>query len=242
MFGSYEVSGQRPEQATKIPFWYSLPIPERFLAMERIKTWQTMKNLEEAIMASAQASTTKKQAEEEMEKIDAEVLKVQQGAQEYIETLHKREDAALNAVMNEFDKWAKGEEQKERANVREIKQSLENLGATADMEQPLTELAKSLDKPLIGKDGKTYVAIPSPGKLLPLLKKVVNRMLGAFGWSHSVQKKTMEHVERARTSFKAKLPVKKAEVDQQNEARWAAERQMTQEQQPPSRKKNEPSL
>jgi len=33
MFGSYEVSGQRPEQATKIPFWYSLPIPERFLVL-----------------------------------------------------------------------------------------------------------------------------------------------------------------------------------------------------------------
>ena len=198
--------------------------------------------LEEAIMASAQANATKKLAEEEMEKIDAEVLKVQQGAQEYIETLHKREDAALNEVMNEFDEWAKGEEQKERANVREIKQSLENLGATPDMEQPLAELAKSLDKPLIAKDGKTYVAIPSPGKLIPLLKKVVSRMLGAFGWSHSVQKKTLEHVEHARASLKAKLPQKKIEADQINEARWAAERQMGQEQPVQPRKKIEPSL
>lgn len=181
--------------------------------------------LEETIMASAQANATKKLAEEEMEKIDAEVQKVQQGAQEYIETLHKREDAALNEVMNEFDEWAKGEEQKERANVREIKQSLEILGATPDTEQPLTELAKSLDKPLIGKDGKTYVAIPSPGKLIPLLKKVVSRILGAFGWSHSMQKKTMEHVEHARASLKAKLPQKKIEADQINEARWASEQE-----------------
>ena len=183
------------------------------------------KALEEAIMASAQANATKKLAEEEMEKIDAEVLKVQQGAQEYIETLHKREDAALNEVMNEFDEWAKDEEQKERANVREIKQSLEILGATPDTEQPLTELAKSLDKPLIGKDGKTYVAIPSPGKLIPLLKKVVSRILGAFGWSHSMQKKTMEHVEHARASLKSKLPQKKIEADQINEARWASEQE-----------------
>lgn len=181
--------------------------------------------LEEAIMASAQVNATKKLAEEEMEKIDAEVLKVQQGAQEYIETLHKREDAALNEVMNEFDEWAKDEEQKERANVREIKQSLEILGATPDTEQPLTELAKSLDKPLIGKDGKTYVAIPSPGKLIPLLKKVVSRILGAFGWSHSMQKKTMEHVEYARASLKSKLPQKKIEADQINEARWASEQE-----------------
>ena len=45
-----------------------------------------------------------------------------------------------------------------------------------------------------------------------------------------------------RTSFKAILPQKTEEANQQNEVRWAAERQMTQEQQVPPRKKNEPSL
>lgn len=198
--------------------------------------------LEEAIQLSVQANATKKQAEAEMEKIDAEALKVQQGAREYIETLHKREDDALNAVMNEFDEWAKGEEQKERASVTEIKRSLENLGATPDMEQPLTELARSLDNPLIGKDGKTYVAIPSPGRLIPLLKKVVRKMLGAFGRSHDLAEKTKEHVEHARASLRAKLPQKKQEADRLNEARWAAERQIRQEQQPQPQKKNEPSL
>ncbi len=43
-------------------------------------------------------------------------------------------------------------------------------------------------------------------------------------------------------SLKAKLPQKKIEADQINEARWAAERQMGQEQQVQTRKKNEPSL
>ncbi len=93
--------------------------------------------LEDAIMASAQANATKKLAEEEIAKTDAEVQKVQKDARDYIETLHKREDAALKSVMDEFDEWAKGEEQKERANVTEIKKSLENLGATPDMEQQM---------------------------------------------------------------------------------------------------------
>lgn len=198
--------------------------------------------LEEAIQLSVQANTAKEHAEEEIARIDKEVETVQRDAKEYIETLHQREDDALNAVMNEFDEWAKGEEQKERASVTEIKRSLENLGATPDMEQPLTELARSLDNPLIGKDGKTYVAIPSPGSLIPLLKKVVRKMLGAFGWSHDLAEKTKEHVEHARASLRAKLPQKKQEADRLNEARWAAERQIRQEQQVQTRKKNESFL
>ena len=30
-------------------------------------------------------------------------------------------------------------------------------------------------------------------RLIPLLKKVVRKVLGAFGWSHDMQKKTREH-------------------------------------------------
>lgn len=57
-----------------------------------------------------------------------------------------------------------------------------------------------------------------------------------------MQKKTMEHVEHARASLKAKLPQKKIEADQINVARWVAERQMGQEQPVQPRKKIEPSL
>ena len=57
------------------------------------------------------------------------------------------------------------------------------------------------DATFTGKDGKTYVAVPRPDRLIPLLKKVVQKMLGAFGWSHGMQKKTQEHVEHMRVSF-----------------------------------------
>ena len=50
-------------------------------------------------------------------------------------------------------------------------------------------------------------------------------MLGAFEWVRGTQERVRQHVEQARTSIKEKLPQKKREADQQNEARWAAERQ-----------------
>nr|MCR5390112.1 hypothetical protein [Lachnospiraceae bacterium] len=198
--------------------------------------------LEEAIQLSVQANATKEHAEEEIARIDREVETVQRDAREYIETLHQREDNALKEVMDKFDEWAKIEEQKERVAATEIKQSLLNLGATAGDEKPLSDFAASLEMPVKGKDGKTYVAVPSPDRLIPLIKKVVRKMLGAFGWSHDMAEKTKEHVEHARASLRAKIPQKKVEADQMNEARWAAERQMTHAQQTQTRKKNEPSL
>ncbi len=147
-----------------------------------------------------------------------------------------KKEIEIKEVMDEFDQWAKAEEQKERTVATEIKQSLLNLGATAGDEKPLSDFAVSREKPLTGKDGKTYVAVPSPDRVIPLLKKVVRKMLGAFGWSHDLAEKTKEHVEHARASLKAKLPQKKKEADQMNEARWAAEHQATVQQTEPEQK------
>ncbi len=140
--------------------------------------------------------------------------------------------------MNEFDKWAKSEEQRELPQVQEIKRSLADLGATAEHEQPLSVFAEKLNNPVTDKNRKIYVEVPAPKVLIPLLKKVVQKMLGAFGWAHDAQKQVVQHIEHARTSFKEILPQKKHEVEQQNEARWAAERQ----QQVQETKKNEQSL
>lgn len=83
--------------------------------------------LEDAIMAAGQANTTKKLAEEEIARIDKKVETVQRDARVYIETLHQREDGALKEVMNEFDKWAKSEEQRELPQVQETKKNEQSL-------------------------------------------------------------------------------------------------------------------
>ncbi len=181
--------------------------------------------LEDAIIAVGQANTTRKLAEEEIARIDKEVEIVQRDARKYIETLHQRGAGTLKEVEDEFDKWAKAEEQKEISSVQEIKKSLVALGATTEHEQPLSAFAEKLNNPLTGKNGKTYVEVPAPRILIPLLKKMVQKMLGAIGWAHGAQKKVSQQVEHARASLREKLPQKKQEADQLNEARWVAERQ-----------------
>lgn len=73
--------------------------------------------------------------------------------------------------MNEFDKWAKSEEQRELPQVQEIKRSLADLGATAEHEQPLSVFAEKLNNPVTDKNRKIYVEVPAPKVLIPLLKK-----------------------------------------------------------------------
>ena len=90
---------------------------------------------------------------------------------------------------------------------------------------PLSAFAEKLNNPLTGKNGKTYVEVPAPRVLIPLLKKVVQKMPGAIGCAHGAQKKVAQQVEHARVSLREKLPQKKQEADQLNEERWAAERQ-----------------
>lgn len=184
--------------------------------------------LEQAIEATHQANSTRKQAEEDIAKAEAEAFKVQKETGDFISLLYKREAEAEQEVLKEFNEWAEAEEIKERPAVQEIKKSLADLGATEDHIKPLSDFAGALEKPVMDKNGRTYVEVPAPKVLLPLLKKVVQKMLGAFEWARGVQEQVRQHVEHARTSIREKLPQKKREADQQNEARWAAERQQGQ--------------
>ncbi len=152
---------------------------------------------------------------------------------------YTREKDAEQEVLKEFNEWAKTEEIKERPAAQEIKNSLADLGATEEHIKPLSEFAGALDKPVIGKNGKTYVEVPAPKVLLPLLKGVIRKMLGAFEWMRGTQERVRQQVKQARTSIKEKLPQKKREADQWNEARRAANSQQRMTQ---NHKKEELSL
>ena len=181
--------------------------------------------LEDAIVAAGQANTTRKLAEKQIAEAEEEVRQVQKEAGDYINLLYKREKDAEQEVLKEFNEWAKTEEIKERPAVQEIKNSLADLGATEEHIKPLSEFAGALDKPVTGKNGKTYVEVPAPKVLIPLLKGVVKKMLGAFEWMRGTKERVRQHVEQARTSIKEKLPQKKREADQWNEVRRTANSQ-----------------
>ncbi len=198
--------------------------------------------LGQAIEAAHQANATRKQAEEDIAKAEAEAFKVQKETGDFINLLYQREADAEKEVLKEFNAWAEAETIKERPAVQEIKNSLADLGATPEHIQPLSQFADSLNNPITNKAGKTFVEVPSPKIMIPLLKKVVQKMLGAFEWARGAQAKVARRVEETRASLKAKLPQKKREADLQNQQRWAAERQARQEQQLPAKKKKEQSL
>lgn len=191
--------------------------------------------LEEAIAASAQARATKERAEAEISRIDAEVNEVQRNAKEYIDTLHKREADALKEVEVRLDIL----ERKELPAIKELKEGLTDIGVPKERYSSMKILADNLDNPLVAKNGKTYVEIPDPDVTLPVLKKMVNKVIAVIEKVKNITDQVKDHVTRTRVSIREQLVVNKKEADRQNEERWAAERQNGKLQ---SRKRDEPSL
>ena len=63
---------------------------------------------------------------------------------------------------------------------------------------------------MIGKNGKTYVEVPEPGKLIPFLKNMVQRALKAFDLIKDVTKNTRDKIEKTGLSIKERLAEAKA--------------------------------
>lgn len=177
--------------------------------------------LEEAIKASVQANATKKHAEAEIAQIDAEVEAARKSAKEYIDTLHKHEEEA----EKETEAWIEDLEQKELPAVKELQDSLSELGVPKDQYSNMKTLADSLNNPVKSKNGKTYVEIPNPEGTLPILKKMVHKVITAIEKVKNITDQVKEHVTRTRVSFKERLAISKKEADRRNAGRQAAERE-----------------
>ena len=177
--------------------------------------------LEEAIMASAQANATKEHAEAEIAQIDAEVESTRKSAKEYIETLHKHEEEA----EKETEAWLEHLEQKELPAIKELQDSLSDLGVPKDQYSNMKTLAETLNNPIKSKSGKTYVEIPNPEATLPILKKLVRKVIAVIEKVKDITDQVKEQVTRTRVSMKERLAASKKEADRQNAERRAAERE-----------------
>ena len=177
--------------------------------------------LEEAVMVSAQANAAKEQAEAEIAQIDAEVESTRKSAKEYIETLHKHEEEA----EKETEAWLEQLEQKELPAVKELQDSLSDLGVPKDQYSNMKTLAESLDNPIKSKNGKTYVEIPNPEATLPILKKMVHKVIAVIEKVKNITDQVKEQVTRTRVSMRERLAASKKEADRQNAERRAAERE-----------------
>lgn len=191
--------------------------------------------LEEAIVATGQARSAKEHAEAEIAQIDAKVESTRKSAKEYIDTLHKYEDEAVKRTEALLDDL----EQKELPAVKELQDSLTDHGVPSEQYSNMKILATNLENPIKSKSGKTYVEIPNPDATLPILKKMVHKVIAVIEKVIDITDQVKEQVTRTRVSMRERLAAGKKEADRQNADRWAAEREKGIVRQP---EKNEPII
>lgn len=177
--------------------------------------------LEEAIVATGQARSAKEHAEAEIAQIDAEVESTRKSAKEYIDTLHKYEEEAVKRIEALLDDL----EQKELPVVKQLQDSLSDLGIQNEQYSNMKTLATNLENPVKSKTGKTYVEIPNPDATLPILKKMVHKVITVIEKVIDITDQVKEHVTRTRVSMKERLAASKREADRQNAERRVAERE-----------------
>ena len=177
--------------------------------------------LEEAIVATGQARSAKEHAEAEIAQIDAKVESTRKSAKEYIDTLHKYEEEAEKRTEALLDDL----EQKELPVVKQLKGSLSDLGVPNEQYSNMKILATNLENPIKSKSGKTYVEIPNPDATLPILKKMVHKVIAVIEKVIDITDQVKEQVTRTRVSMRERLTAGKKEADRQNAERWAAERE-----------------
>ena len=100
--------------------------------------------------------------------------------------------------------------------VKEIRESFDVVGLSNEHGKALREFANALENPVIGKNGKTYVEVPEPGKLIPFLKNMVQRALKAIDLIKNVTKNTRDKIEKTGLSIKERLAEAKARANQYN--------------------------
>jgi len=191
--------------------------------------------LEEAIVATGQARSAKEHAEAEIAQIDAKVESTRKSAKEYIDTLHKYEDEAVKRTEALLDDL----EQKELPAVKELQDSLTDHGVPSEQYSNMKILATNLENPIKSKSGKTYVEIPNSDATLPILKKMVHKVIAVIEKVIDITDQVKEQVTRTRVSMRERLAAGKKEADRQNAERWAAEREKGIVRQP---EKNEPII
>ena len=78
------------------------------------------------------------------------------------------------------EKWLEEFEEKELPIVQGLRDDLKDMGIAPEGYDDIKNFAKALDNPIKSKTGKTYVEIPNPERTLPIIKKVMNKVIAAI--------------------------------------------------------------
>ncbi len=145
-----------------------------------------------------------------------EALKEAADISKRVKSIKEEAKTSIDELIEEYQDWSIKEEAKQRVAVKEIKESFDVIGLSKEHDQALREFAKALDNPVKGKNGKTYVEVPEPAKLIPFLKTMVQKALKAIDLIKDVTRNTKDKIERTGISIKDRLADAKARADQHN--------------------------
>ena len=95
------------------------------------------------------------------------------------------------------------EVEKELSIVQGLRDDLSNMGIAPDNYDDIKWFSEALNNPLKSKTGKTYVEIPNPERTLPIIKKVVNKVIAAIEKTGELTKKVKDQMGKARVSVRA---------------------------------------
>jgi len=133
-----------------------------------------------------------------------------------VESIKEEAKSSIDELIEEYQDWSIKEEAKERVAVKEIRESFDVMGLSNEHGKALREFANALENPVKGKNGKIYVEVPEPGKLIPFLKNMVQRALKAIDLIKDVTRNTKDKIEKTGISIKDRLVDAKARADQYN--------------------------
>ena len=128
----------------------------------------------------------------------------------------------LGTVLNEFASASFCSielEEKELPIVQGLRDDLKDMGIAPEGYDDIKNFAKALDKPIKSKTGKTYVEIPNPERTLPIIKKVMNKVIAAIEKTRELTKKVKNQMGKARVSVRAMLKEAQEEARRQNAER-----------------------
>ena len=134
-----------------------------------------------------------------------------------IVSIKEEAKASIDELIEEYKDWSIREEAKESVAVKELKESFDVIGLSMEHDQALKAFARALDNPIKGKNGKTYVEIPEPTKLIPFMKTVVQKALKAIDLMKDMIKNARDKIEKTGKSIRERMAEAKARVNQEND-------------------------
>ena len=186
------------------------------------KNEQSKLNSVKEEIAKSQAEKLQKQAEKEQ--VQNEVNQAKSELTQVQTELDNYTDAKA-AAEKELQEWEEKIEQKELPKLKEMENDLSDMGVTSDTYNDLSAFTASLDHPVKDSKGNSYVYVPNPDETIPLLKKIMNKVLSMIEHAKDLSKKFTEKKEQVKLSLFDTLKKKQQIVDKNKESETVKHKQ-----------------